>query len=134
MLPHGVIGGIAVESNELNAEFWDSIKSRIKARNQENKLVESWVNPILYIETTGTLEVPRLILSVPSEFHRYYVVESLLDTIYSEIAELYRPLIQEYFSPGEVIDDTVYRISLAYEKLAGDLRIASSSNHANLKE
>lgn len=79
-----------MESMELNAEFWDLIKSRIKARNQENKLVESWVNPIQYIETTGSLEVPRLILSVPSEFHRYYVVESLLDTIYSEIAELYR--------------------------------------------
>jgi chromosomal replication initiator protein len=75
---------------ELNAEFWDLVKSKIKARNQENKLVESWINPIHYVETMGSLEVPRFILSVPSEFHRYYVVESLLDTIYSEIAELYR--------------------------------------------
>lgn len=75
---------------DLNTEFWDLIKSRIKARNQENKLVESWINPIHYVETIGSLEVPRLILSVPSEFHRYYVVESLLDTIYSEISEIYR--------------------------------------------
>ncbi|MFN7728907.1 MAG: chromosomal replication initiator protein DnaA [Bdellovibrio sp.] len=78
------------ETNELNAEFWDLIKSRIKARNQENKLVESWINPIHYVETQGSLEVPRMVLSVPSEFHRYYVVESLLETIYSEIAEVYR--------------------------------------------
>lgn len=76
--------------SELNAEFWDLIKSRIKARNQENKLVESWINPIHYVETQGSLEVPRMVLSVPSEFHRYYVVESLLETIYSEISEVHR--------------------------------------------
>ena len=75
---------------QLNTEFWDLIKTRIKARNQDNKLVESWINPIHYVETQGSPELPRLILSVPSEFHRYYVVESLLDTIYAEIAELFQ--------------------------------------------
>lgn len=79
-----------MDTRELNREFWEQIKTNIKARNQENKLVESWINPIDYVETQGTLEVPRMILSVPSEFHRYYVVESLLETIYSEISEVFK--------------------------------------------
>lgn len=90
-----ISGGLHVEKNEkpqyeLNYDFWELIKSRIKARNHDNKLVESWINPIHYVQTEGKPDLPKMILSVPSEFHRYYVVESLLETIYSEISEVYR--------------------------------------------
>lgn len=74
---------------ELNSEFWDLVKGRIRSRNQGSSLVDSWMSNVQFVEVRGSLELPRIILSVPSEFHRYYVVESLLDTIYAEVTELY---------------------------------------------
>lgn len=71
----------------LDGPFWDEIKRRIKARNKENKSIETWLDPVTYVETAGSPTLPRLILGVPSALHQYFVVENLLDKIYSEIAD-----------------------------------------------
>ncbi len=72
----------------LDAGFWEDIKRRIKARNKENKSIETWLDPVSYVETVGTPTLPRLILGVPSALHQYFVVENLLDKIYAEVADL----------------------------------------------
>jgi chromosomal replication initiator protein len=72
----------------LDSNFWEDIKRRIKARNKENKSIETWLDPVSYVETVGTPTLPRLILGVPSALHQYFVVENLLDKIYSEVSDL----------------------------------------------
>lgn len=73
----------------LSSGFWDQIKSNIKGRNRDNKLIESWLDPIVYVETNSDRpEVPRVILGVPTPLHQYFVIENLLDKIYLEASEI----------------------------------------------
>ena len=53
---------------QFDASFWSVVKDRIRSINKDNKLIESFVDPIVYVETQGTQELPRLILGVPSTF------------------------------------------------------------------
>ena len=73
---------------QFDASFWSVVKDRIRSINKDNKLIESFVDPIVYVETQGTQELPRLILGVPSTLHQYFVVENLFDKIYTEISRL----------------------------------------------
>lgn len=75
---------------ELNAEFWNSIKSSIKSRNRENRLIETFLEPIQYVETSQNGNLPKMVLGVPSQIHQYFVIENLLEKIYLEVAETYR--------------------------------------------
>jgi chromosomal replication initiator protein len=79
-------GGIV----ELNEAFWNQIKNQIKARNAENKSLETWLNPVSYVETLGSGTMPRIILGVPNDLSKYFVVENILEKIYCEISELYK--------------------------------------------
>lgn len=74
----------------LDGAFWGQIKDRIKGRNRDNKLIETMLDPIGYLETQGTETLPKLILGVPSTLHQYFVIENLRDKIYEEISDLYR--------------------------------------------
>lgn len=71
----------------INSTFWDDIKYRIKARNKENRSIETWLDPVSYVDTVGSGNLPRMILGVPSALHQYFVVENLLDKIYAEISD-----------------------------------------------
>lgn len=75
---------------ELNADFWNSIKNNIRSRNRENKLIESFLEPIQYVETSGSTAMPKMVLSVPSPIHHYFVIENLIEKIYLEVSESYR--------------------------------------------
>ena len=75
---------------ELDANSWSVIKERIKSRNRDNKLVETWLEPVQYVETLRQGDIPRMILGVPTSLHQYFVVENLLDKIFSEIADSYK--------------------------------------------
>ncbi len=75
---------------ELDAGTWSIIKDRIKLRNKENKLVETWLDPVQFLETSQEGQVPKMVLGVPTSLHQYFVVENLLDKIFSEIAEHYK--------------------------------------------
>lgn len=75
---------------ELSAEFWNQIKSQIKVRNCDNKLIETWIEPIVFVRVEGDSARPRMILGVPTTLHSYFVTENLMDSIYSEVAETYR--------------------------------------------
>ena len=79
-------GGIV----ELNESFWNQIKNQIKARNTENKSLETWLNPVSFVEITGNSDLPRLVLGVPNDLSQYFVVENLLEKIYCEISEVFR--------------------------------------------
>lgn len=74
--------------DSMSALFWEDIKKRIKIRNKDNKSIETWLDPVTYVDTVQTSGLPRMILGVPSALHQYFVVENLLDKIYSEVAAL----------------------------------------------
>lgn len=75
---------------ELDADLWNLVKKNINGRNKENKLIETWLDPIAYVETRRDSDLPRMILGVPTPFHQYYVVETLLEKIYLEVSEAFR--------------------------------------------
>ncbi|PWU19593.1 MAG: chromosomal replication initiator protein DnaA [Bdellovibrio sp.] len=77
-------------SLQLDADLWGLVKSNIKNRNKDNKLIENWLDPILYVETNANSTIPRMILGVPTPLHQYFVIENLLEKIYLEVSDLYR--------------------------------------------
>jgi chromosomal replication initiator protein len=93
---HGLRGNQHVSQNQLeaisgfDANFWEEIKNRIKSRNKDNKSIETWLNPVSYVQTVGSPEMPMMVLGVPSALHQYFVVENLLEKIYAEIADLFK--------------------------------------------
>jgi len=108
-----------VELNkELSEDFWNQIKERIKARNTENKSLETWLNPVSFIEISGTAELPRIILGVPNDLSQYFVVENLLEKIYCEISEAYH-------SPFEV--DVIVKRNTPTETISLDAPIYSEN-------
>lgn len=86
---------------EVNSEFWDQIKSRMKSRNDNNKLLATWLDPIEYLKLSDTEGRIKFTLGVPNALHQYWVVQNLQDKIYSEISETYRsPFDLEFVVTG----------------------------------
>lgn len=77
-------------STVLDAAFWKLIKQSLRLRNKDNRWVETWIDPIEYIETITSGKVPKMILGVPSSIHHYFILENLLNQIYSEVSISYR--------------------------------------------
>ncbi|WP_374029474.1 chromosomal replication initiator protein DnaA [Bdellovibrio bacteriovorus] len=77
----------------------------MKSRNDNNKLLDTWLDPIEYVNTTGTIERPRLILGVPNALHQYFVIENLQDKIYTEISDTYgKPFEVEFSITGNKVN------------------------------
>lgn len=69
----------------------------MKSRNNNNKLLDTWLDPIEYINTAGSQERPKLVLGVPNAFHQYFVIENLQEKIYSEISGSYQSSFEVEF-------------------------------------
>lgn len=74
----------------FDSDFWKKIKDGLILRNKDNKLAETWISPIEYVETQGSAERPKIILGVPSNIHHYFVIENLFNQIYTEISAEFR--------------------------------------------
>ncbi len=72
----------------IDSHFWDQVKFNMKGRNLNNKLLDTWLDPIEYLSTAGSDVRPKIVLGVPNAFHQYFVIENLQDKIYSEISGL----------------------------------------------
>ncbi len=80
----------------------------MKSRNDNNKLLDTWLDPIEYITTSGTQERPRIILGVPNALHQYFVIENLQDKIYYEISDTYGlPFEVEFTITGHKINNNI---------------------------
>ena len=71
---------------EIDSQFWSYIKNQIKAKNLDNKLLETWLDPISFVNASISGQMTKIVLGVPSQLHQYFVVENLLEKIHSEIA------------------------------------------------
>lgn len=101
---------------ELNASFWTLIKTKMKSRNDNNKLLDTWLDPIEYISTGGSFERPKLILGVPNALHQYFVIENLQDKIYTEISDTYqRPFEVEFNVTGAKVNTHIETVTTVEE-------------------
>ena len=75
-------------------EFWLRIKDTLKAKNQNNKLVHMWFEPTTLIGVDDRPTGRCFILGVPSELHKFWISQNLLDRICSEISAMYQAPFQ----------------------------------------
>ncbi|KYG68973.1 chromosomal replication initiator protein DnaA [Bdellovibrio bacteriovorus] len=105
---------------ELNSSFWTLIKSKMKSRNDNNKLLDTWLDPIEYVNTAGTQERPRIILGVPNALHQYFVIENLQDKIYTEISDTYgKPFEVEFSITGNKVNAHIETSHIPDEVMGG---------------
>lgn len=105
---------------ELNSSFWTLIKTKMKSRNDNNKLLDTWLDPIEYVNTAGTTDRPRLILGVPNALHQYFVIENLQDKIYTEISDTYgKPFEVEFSITGNKVNNHIETSSMHEEVMGG---------------
>lgn len=86
-----------MNTNAVDSVFWSQIKSNMKSRNVNNKLLENWLDPIEFVQTTDDQGKLKLVLGVPSSFHHYYVKQNLENDIYSEISDVYKSTFEVEF-------------------------------------
>lgn len=92
----------------------------MKSRNDNNKLLDTWLDPIEYVSTLGSPERPRLVLGVPNALHQYFVIENLQDKIYTEISDTYgKPFEVEFSITGNKINSHIETSSTPDEVLSG---------------
>ncbi|WP_231839228.1 chromosomal replication initiator protein DnaA [Bdellovibrio bacteriovorus] len=92
----------------------------MKSRNDNNKLLDTWLDPIEYVSTTGSADRPRLVLGVPNALHQYFVIENLQDKIYTEISDTYgKPFEVEFSITGNKINSHIETSTTPDEVLSG---------------
>lgn len=79
---------------QFDSELWNQVKSNLKNRNQNNKLLDTWLAPVEYLSTDDSEPTSRLCLGVPSELHRYWISNNFLNQICSEITAIYQKPFQ----------------------------------------
>lgn len=86
---------------EIDSQFWNQVKSNV-ASGGTTADVQGWLELMSYLSTEGSPEYPKLVLGVPSEFHRYYVTESLLGRLYEEAQKIFNnPISIEVLVTGQ---------------------------------
>ncbi len=74
----------------LEQNFWQKIKDSLKKKNAHNNLFHMWFDPTQLIEIKKELNSHRFRLGVPSELHKYWISENLLNLISEEISMIYK--------------------------------------------
>lgn len=73
----------------METNIWNQIKARLKEKNPDNPLIATWLDPVKLLGSAEHDGIRRFTLSVPSDFHKNWIVTNFLDTICSEFASLY---------------------------------------------
>ena len=77
------MGGTAM----IYTDFWDNIKTSVKVKNSKNMPLQMWFNPTSLIEVIeDPIEGKKFRLGVPTELHKYWISENLLELITTEIS------------------------------------------------
>ena len=83
------------------ADFWKVVKTNLKSKNSENKLLQTWFEPTELIGFEDSSQGRRFHLGVPTELHKYWISENLFDRLCSEISSLYsQPFQVEFLVTG----------------------------------
>jgi chromosomal replication initiator protein len=84
------------------ADFWNVVKSNLKSKNSENKLLQTWFEPTELMSYEDSNNGRRFHLGVPTELHKYWISENLFDRLCSEISSVYtQPFQVELIVTGQ---------------------------------
>lgn len=70
-------------------EFWNLVKNSLKAKNLNNKPLQMWFEPTDLVGVEERQNGRCFLLGVPTELHKYWISQNLLDRICSEISAIY---------------------------------------------
>lgn len=73
-----------------NQEFWLQIKNSLKSKNQNNKPLQMWFEPTNLVNVEDRQSGRCFMLGVPTELHKFWISQNLLERICSEISALYQ--------------------------------------------
>ena len=77
-------------SEESYRQNWSAVKDNLKAKNSNNKLLQTWFEPTEIISMTSDENgMYKIQLGVPTKLHKYWIIENLFDRICSEISAIY---------------------------------------------
>lgn len=71
-------------------DFWLQIKNSLKSKNQNNKPLQMWFEPTNLVGVEDRSSGRCFMLSVPTELHKFWISQNLLERICSEISALYQ--------------------------------------------
>lgn len=74
--------------------FWSQIKNNLKSKNLNNKPLQMWFEPTSLVTVENRQTGACFRLGVPTELHKYWISQNLLDRICSEISALYAQAFQ----------------------------------------
>ncbi len=77
-------------SDFASQDFWHQIKSSLKAKNQNNKPLQMWFEPTNLVGIEDRSSGRCFVLGVPTELHKFWISQNLLERICSEISALYQ--------------------------------------------
>lgn len=120
------MGGMVIDEN-----LWNQVKIQVKNRNKDNKLIGTWLDPMSFLETSMLGEVCKLVVSVPTSLHKYFVIENLLDKIYQEISGIYKSPFQVDIVIKSVKGASQEQSTLSDGFKTPDQEIAQGQNHLN---
>jgi chromosomal replication initiator protein len=119
-----------------HVDIWNQIKNSILTKNSNNSPLMMWLMPaeLLEIQATDTDHCFRL--GVPTELHKYWICNNLLEIISSEISALFRgPFHIELKVTGQVNDpvpqDDFGRLTSAQDSSPLVVRPARSRDNLN---
>lgn len=77
-------------------DFWSQVKLNLTSKNAGNKLLQTWFEPTVLLNTDDKTQGKSFCLGVPNELHKYWLQENFLDKISEEISNLYsKPFLLE---------------------------------------
>jgi chromosomal replication initiator protein len=83
-------------------DFWEKVKSNLKSKNLNNKPLQMWFDPTTLVGVEDRPTGRAYQLGIPTELHKYWISQNLLDRICSEISALYKlPFQVELLVTGE---------------------------------
>lgn len=79
-----------IHGQNPHEEFWAQIKNSLKSKNQNNKPLQMWFEPTNLLGVEDRVSGRCYRLSVPTELHKFWISQNLLERICSEISALYQ--------------------------------------------
>ena len=76
--------------NQPDAELWTQVKNSLKTKNHNNKPLQMWFEPTDLVNVIERESGRCFVLGVPTELHKFWVSQNLLERICSEISALYQ--------------------------------------------
>ena len=78
-----------LQGNEQQ-EFWLQIKNSLKSKNQNNKPLQMWFEPTNLVSVDERANGSCFVLGVPTELHKFWLSQNLIERICSEISAVYQ--------------------------------------------